>query len=106
MEVELLPLIVDATDESLLDFVVLHLRPPPLLLLVAGPFFCWGSLEEIGDTPLPRSLPVIVLLLSFDWFFPRVPPSSEATPPTPDSRSFVTEVLADGVMEACLPIGC
>ena len=97
---------VDAADDDSLPDFVAHLRPPPLLLLVAAPLFGWGSVEEIGDMPLPRSLPDAVLLLSFDWCLPRVPPpSSTATPPTPDSRSLVTEVLADGVMETCLPRG-
>ena len=106
MEVEL-PLLL---DDSLPDFVAPDLRPPPLLLLVAAPLLGWESVEEMGDTPLPLSLPDSTLVLSFDWCLPRVPPpppplSSEATPPTPDSRSLVTEVLADGVMGACLPKG-
>ena len=98
-----LPLLL---DDSLPDVEAPDKRPPPLLLLVAAPLLGWESVEEMGDTPLPLSLPDSTLLLSFDWCLPRVPPpplSSEATPPTPDSRSLVTEVLADGVMAACLP---
>ena len=106
-EVELLLLLDTADDDSLPDFVAPHLRPPPLLLLVAAPLLGWESVEEMGDTPLPLSLPDSALLLSLDWCLPRVPPppSSKATPPTPDSRSLVTEVLDDGVMGACLPRG-